>query len=99
MTFLYLSYLEENWWIILTFVFGLFMFFGRRLEPILEWLADRKIQKLYPTLSRKYLSDLFDENAYLSEALGVDIKLDDLMKRVLEINERLLKIKLKEFRI
>lgn len=94
MTFLYLSYLEENWWIILTFVFGLFMFFGRRLEPILEWLADRKIQKLYPTLSRKYLSDLFDENAYLSEALGVDIKLDDLMKRVLEINERLIENKI-----
>lgn len=90
MTFAYMTYLSDYWWLLLTFIFGIVMFGGRRLDFILEWLTERRMKKLYPKLTKRYEDDIVDQDAYLSNLLGVNVHLDDLMERVYEINNKLI---------
>ena len=84
-------FFQEYWWLVLAALFGLLMFTGRRLDRIIDWLTERKMQRLYPALSDKYAKGAFDYDAYLSELLGVDIRLDALMHRIEEINHSVYK--------
>jgi len=89
MTLAYMSYLSEYWWLLLTFVFGVVMFGGRKLDFIMDWFAERKMNRLYPKLTERYEDEILNQDKYLSELLGVHIRLEDLMERVCEINKKL----------
>ena len=91
MLFAYLAeikmFLNEYWWVLVVGVFMVIMFTGRRIDRIIEWMTDRKMRKLYPNLTKKYDDDIFDYDAYITELLGVDVKLDDLIRSVERINK------------
>jgi hypothetical protein len=91
MLFAYLAeikmFLNEYWWVLVVGVFMAIMFTGRRIDRIIEWMTDRKMRKLYPKLTKKYDDDIFDYDAYITELLGVNVKLDDLIRSVERINK------------
>jgi hypothetical protein len=65
------------------------MFIGRRIDPIIDNLTERKMRRIYGDYTKKYSKELFDYNEFLSNILGVGFKLDDLIKSVQEINEKI----------
>lgn len=91
MLFALLNYLNEYWYLIVFLVFGILMFVGRRIDPIIDNLAERKMRRIHGDYTKKYSKELFDYNEFLSNILGVEVKLDDLMKSVYEINEKIFK--------